>query len=509
MSRIERFFRGLKAEFQPRFHSSLLPCKRMELKFGRDLKHELLTTLNAIEFGTQLRLLAPEPAGPMLAMRLSLLCLLKFGSGEWTQVATSTNMWQGDGGRYGAVCIYVPSLNQLFLTGDSGYWHATFTIGQASWQANDNNLGQNGMDNYAGRERLAGAAPDHLPEVWLHGGRSRPDIWSSWEYKTDLWRYNLLEDGWDEITQSGDGPPSTFSWGHGMVWTKSNQEMWLYGGSGDVWSFPLPSNGGFSITWTKRSWQGPPHVYRKYFVLFWHNTRNELYVHGGIDTAGDPIGELWKYRMSDSTWEVVNNHTAGPSSVPVPRGYHVGGWREDDEELYIHGGQDLNNDVLHDLWRYTLSTDTWLLLSDTGPARQYAVGAWIPANLELWIVSGWDWINAVDADDTWKYTVSECGTFACPSNYVLKDNAVDIKAFTADDCCNLNTTTSTTGTSTSTATTHTVTSSTATSITSTSSTMSTLSTTTSTTSALVETDGSEAMRMTTALGGLITITLLS
>ena len=439
----------------------------------------------------------------MSAMRLVLLWLVELGSAAWTQVATSSGMFPA--GPYGAVVVYVPKSNQLFLMGDSGYTHATFALRGSSWVGNNNMLG---LFSMPGRERLAGAAPDDLPEVWLHGGRLRPQYgFSEWEYRTDLWRYDLQEDDWDEIRQYGSEPPEQFSWGHGMVWTKSNQEMWLYGGSGDVWSFKLPT-GAHYITWTKRLWQGPAHVYRKYFVLFWHDANQELYVHGGIDSATDPLGELWKYRMSDSTWLVVNNHTAGPPSGPMARGYHVGGWREDDEELYIHGGRGWNNVVLNDLWRYTLSTDTWLLLSDTGPARQYHVGVWIPAKLELWMVGGWDGVDpAVDADDTWKYTVSECGTFVCPSNYILKDNAVDIKAFNADECCNLNTTTSTTGTSTSTAVTHTMTSVTATSITATSSTMSTLSTTTSTTSGLLEINGAEAMRMTTL--GLITLTLLS
>ena len=444
-----------------------------------------------------MRHLASELACLMLAMRLVLLCLVKLGSGEWTQVATSTGIHPP--GPYAAVTIYVPSSNQLFLTGKGWYQHATFALRGASWQVHDRFVLLEFMDGP--RERQAGAAPDDRPEVWLHGGRISKAWYDPWEYRTDLWRYNLQENDWDEITQSGGGPPETFCWGHGMVWTKSNQEMWVYGGSGDVWSFPLPSNGGFSITWTKRFWQGPAHWYRKFFVLFWHDANQELYVHGGIDTALDPIGELWKYRMSDSTWLVVNDHTAGPPSKPMARGYHVGGWREDDEELYIHGGTGWNNVLLKDLWRYTLSTDTWLLLSDTGPAREYHVGVWIPAKLELWMVGGWD--GTVDADDTWKYTVSECGTFVCPAYSVLKDNAVDIKAFTADECCVSNTTTSTTGTRTSTAVTHTMTS-----VTATSSTMSTLSTTTSTTSSgLLEINGAGAMRMSTL--GLITLTLLS
>lgn len=79
--------------------------------------------------------------------------------------------------------------------------------------------------------------------------------------------------------------------------------------------------------------------------------------------------DLWKFDTSLATWSIVTNSTSHPTSPPA-RAFHAASFNAG--VLYIHGG----NDVMYgnnrrggstlmklcgngDLWKYTVSTDTW------------------------------------------------------------------------------------------------------------------------------------------------------
>ena len=156
-----------------------------------------------------------------------------------------------------------------------------------------------------------------------------------------------------------------------MLWT--GEEMWIYTGDSDIWSFRLPENKETtctwcwpSIVWTKKTWFaafGVRKTYRYGFVAVWASAHREMYVHGGVNHSTVVFGDLWKYSDNSKLWEQIN-FDGGPQA----RTYHVGVWREEKEELFIQGGTG-DGEIFSDLWKYSVPDNTWTLLSQSAPAR--------------------------------------------------------------------------------------------------------------------------------------------
>eukprot|EP00434_Breviolum_minutum_P006991 symbB.v1.2.006168.t1/scaffold367.1/size382069/1 len=229
-----------------------------------------------------------------------------------------------------------------------------------------------------------------------------------------------------------------------MLWT--GEEMWIYTGDSDIWSFRLPENKETtctwcwpSIVWTKKTWFaafGVRKTYRYGFVAVWASAHREMYVHGGVNHSTVVFGDLWKYSDNSKLWEQIN-FDGGPQA----RTYHVGVWREEKEELFIQGGTG-DGEIFSDLWKYSVPDNTWTLLSQSAPARASSVGVWLPKTQEIWLHGGYCLPDGslqiiVDCTYVWKFALMDnCGAFSCAAGTVRKDHAEDIGSFGQSECCN-------------------------------------------------------------------------
>ena len=308
-----------------------------------------------------------------------------------------------------------------------------------------------------GRRMALAAVPGDRKEVWVMGGAT-----STTGYKDDLWSYDLDSKTWAEYswdTRFGSPHDDHYVSHTRMLWT--GEEMWIYQGDSNIWSFRLPENKETTIIWTKKASTGETKTYRYGFVAVWASARREMYVHGGrgaddiYDDSAVIFGDLWKYSDNSKSWEQIN-FDGGPQN----RTYHVGVWREEKEELFIQGGTSIF-EIFSDLWKYSVPDNTWTLLSQSAPARASSVGVWLPKTQEIWLHGGYCIPKQVDCTYVWKFALMDnCGAFSCAAGTVRKDHAEDIGSFGQSECCNDITATTTSTYTTATTTIVTITTST-------------------------------------------------
>ena len=427
----------------------------------------------------------------LLAMGVALQAIL-VESGEWTQIRFDGN---GPLNVHGQVAFLVPSQDVIFVWGgeEEGalgipiYPDETnlFSLNDMTWSVDS----PNGRPD--GRKYALAAVPGDRKEVWVMGGE-----WHK-TYDQDLWRYDLDSKTWTEYVWDYqlDSPLKGQHYiSHArMLWT--GEEMWIYTGDSDIWSFRLPENKETtSIVWTKKTWFaafGARKTYRMSFVAVWASARREMYVHGGVDYSTAVFGDLWKYSDNSNVWEQIN-FDGGPQA----RAFHVGVWREEKEELFIQGGIG-DVEIFSDLWKYSVPDNTWTLLSQSAPARTSSVGVWLPKTQEIWLHGGYCVPKMVDCTEVWKFALMDnCGAFSCAAGTVRKDHAEDIGSFGQSECCNNITATTTSTYTTATTTFVTITTSTVSRTTVTGTTMTGTSTATST-----ATEQWEEANAANALGG--------
>jgi len=421
----------------------------------------------------------------LLAMGVALQAIL-VESGEWTQIP-----WDGKGplNRRAQVACLVPSEDVIFVWGgeEEGSW-TSYPDETSLFNLNDMSWSEDSPDRRPdGRKFALAAVPGDRKEVWVMGGD-----WSG-NYDNDLWSYDLDSKTWTEYFWDTllDSPVDNRHVSHyRMLWT--GEEMWIYQGDSDIWSFRLPENKETtSIVWTKKAWTGARKEYRFSFVAVWASARREMYVHGGVNHNNEVFGDLWKYSDNSKLWEQIN-FDGGPQA----RTYHVGVWREEKEELFIQGGTG-DGEIFSDLWKYSVPDNTWTLLSQSAPARAASVGVWLPKTQEIWLHGGYCIPKMVDCTYVWKFALMDnCGAFSCAAGTVRKDHAEDIGSFGQSECCNNITATTTSTYTTATTTLVTITTSTVSRTTVTGTTMTGTSTVTST-----ATDQWEEANAANALGG--------
>lgn len=167
---------------------------------------------------------------------------------------------------------------------------------------------------------------------------------------------------WNETTTLGTKPSKRFS--QTSIYHKDN--MIVFGGReggsnkrlNDVWKFNLITN-----TWnevTQISGTKPPKRY-------WHtaiSNNDNMYVFGGLDyLSGSWTGmnDLYKFNLNTNTWtEIVSGTTTKPSI----RGGHTAIYQN--EKMTIFGGNDPKTGSLDDVWNLNLNTNEWKKISTSG-----------------------------------------------------------------------------------------------------------------------------------------------
>lgn len=100
----------------------------------------------------------------------------------------------------------------------------------------------------------------------------------------------------------------------------------------------------------------------------------DLFVFGGQLENGDLVNDLWAYNPASDSWKLLENKG---SSSPRARMWSSIVFQfdpiEDKEFLYLFGGVDASDNALSDLWQYDIDKEKWTIISQSS-ARDVEAG---------------------------------------------------------------------------------------------------------------------------------------
>jgi gliding motility-associated-like protein len=201
----------------------------------------------------------------------------------------------------------------------------------------------------------------------------------------------------------------------GAFWTDLQGNFWLFGGflpfgyGNDLWKFDLllnqwtwingpqyvtDQNGEFGTKGVPSPLNYPPA--RTFGPNCWTDKNGDLWLYGGFgfdkNNNQGGLSDLWRYKISTNEWtwmsgaDIVNSipvyGTVGiPSATNSPgaRAECKSGWVDDNNNLWMYGGQDgataqVTVNVRSDMWRYNISTNEWTWIK--GPNTMNSGANW-------------------------------------------------------------------------------------------------------------------------------------
>lgn len=256
-----------------------------------------------------------------------------------------------------------------------------------------------------------------------------------------------------------------------ISWIDNNNNLWLFGGSGnvasgasgnlnDLWKYNISTN-----QWT---WVGGSNTVNAFGVygtkgvaslsnipgarfggVSWQDAKGNLWQFGGVGYAvsGDAgsLNDLWEYNISNNEWAWISgSSTVGASGVYGAKGVVATGnipgarlgsvaWTDNNGNLWLFGGEGKDvagrSGLLNDLWKYNPATNEWTwvrgqqvvnvqgtygvqgvqFITNEPGARLDSVG-WVDSNNNLWMFGG----SGLDAagvngelNDLWVYNQSQ------------------------------------------------------------------------------------------------------
>jgi hypothetical protein len=311
---------------------------------------------------------------------------------------------------------------------------------------------------------------------WVFGGYGRDSAGNIIYYFNDLWKYDGTNWTWVSgsnivnqkgsygIQQAADPTNIPGARGQTILWTDSQNNLWLFGGQGydsngnpgslnDLWKYDgtnwtwvsgsniVNQKGSYGTKGTASSANIPG---ARYGAVSWIDSQGKLWLFGGqgYDSAGTTLGylnDLWKYDGTNWTWvfgsKTVNQAgtyytlgTANSLNVPGAR-YGAVSWIESQGKLWFFGGYGWDSAgnttyYLNDLWKYDGTNWTWASGSNTGnqagkygtlgiayslnvPGARYGAVSWIDSQGYLWLFGGYGYDSAGTTlgslNDLWKY----------------------------------------------------------------------------------------------------------
>ena len=318
--------------------------------------------------------------------------------------------------------IITPTLLLLFLT-VIGLHHGIAQMGQWTWMNGDsvaNRLGVYGTQGVF----APGNTPPALYEAcewkdkngnfWLFGGQDSTDQ----NRHSDLWEFKPTINQWawikgpgvtnqtgiygTQLVPSITNNPGARIYGH-LSWVDTAGDLWMFGGYGydvngnfnelsDLWRFHIATNewtwmkgpntggntGTFGTITVEAATNNPP--CRCETGTAWIDNSNHLWLFGGVNTSSGAYNDMWRFNIATNNWtwmkgsNTVNQpavygtiNVPDPANVPSAR-WSFGRWKDSNGDLYLFGGTNglqVGPSVYNDLWRYTVSTNTWTWVSGT------------------------------------------------------------------------------------------------------------------------------------------------
>ena len=211
----------------------------------------------------------------------------------------------------------------------------------------------------------------------------------------DLWKFNNVVDGFEQIL-ANNAPPSA-RYGHGMA--ELDGKLYVMGGFGDsgleddVWEYDPAQN-----AWTELVVAGAepePRVFHSVVA-----SGDELFVYGGTDLNGDALGDLWSFDVTTSSWTeqtgdlVRQGHSASAA----------------DGDMLVFGGRS-DFGPRDTLSEYDPITDSWVEITPGGAgggvgnlspsARSYHVA--VAEGNRFFVFGGEGLTSNVSLKDSWKF----------------------------------------------------------------------------------------------------------
>jgi hypothetical protein len=192
--------------------------------------------------------------------------------------------------------------------------------------------------------------------LYLYGG-------TNGTYLGDLWKFDLTQNKWQELTPGGSDKPSArerFSMVYG-----GNNKIFMYGGwdgssLGDLWIYDITMN-----EWTELTPSGTKPSDRHRYAITVDISNGYIYLFGGFDTNLKYKNDLWRYDISGNQWSEITGYTG---YTPSPRDSHALYYEPENTNcLIVFGGKD-GSQSFNDVYKFDIDNNLWFDLDTTGVA---------------------------------------------------------------------------------------------------------------------------------------------
>jgi len=242
-----------------------------------------------------------------------------------------------------------------------------------------------------GRRNAAAWCTDN-DEIYIFGGKDENARLS------DLWRYEEASDRWIWIMNT---PLRALS---GMAYwsSRSDQDLWIYGGRDDagnvyddLWKYTRATR-----TWELQQFTGGPGP--RFGAAFWYRpVASSLYLYGGKSNTSFVREDMWSLDVRALEWTLLKT-TNDPGAIDDAQA----ALSSSTGKAYIFGGEHQDDTLTTNaLWELDLETITWnQLQSDGGPSAREDLVMWFDVSQHSLFIFGGKTNNRV-LGETWRYDI--------------------------------------------------------------------------------------------------------
>jgi gliding motility-associated-like protein len=260
----------------------------------------------------------------------------------------------------------------------------------------------NSSNTPGSRKQTQSCWVDNLNNLWFHGGNK---LNNQNKFYDDLWKYNITNNQWTwmkgTIGQNFAGtygvkgveaannlPPGRWAYSKwkdkfgnlynfgGLtslgIGTVRLNDVWKYNGFTNNWTWISGSNspdhpGTYGPYCVADSFKYPPSRYENQSAQPF-NCTDIFWTFGGRNTAGSFYNDLWLFNTINSKWSLISGNTtpnsngnygiqgiSSPSNMISARA-GCSMWNDNENNIWVFGGQNMSGDFLSDLWKYTPDT---------------------------------------------------------------------------------------------------------------------------------------------------------
>ena len=211
------------------------------------------------------------------------------------------------------------------------------------------------------------------------------------DYSNETWKYNIIENHWENITSPGPSKRYGFS-----LAFDGYRFCYLYGGKNetdffnDLWAFDVVSE-----SWMEIDNFNPPEPRSDAGMIF---DKGCLFLFGGY-TYPTQIFPIHRYNISNQTWTAING-----SKESHPRFKHTMVIEPKTNEIYIYGGHMGGADQFYDLKKFSIESYKWSTVTDVlmdTPGIRTNHGMILDKDENIYLFGGWS--NKTIQNDLWRY----------------------------------------------------------------------------------------------------------